>query len=297
LSVVIPTYNRPLALKRCVSSVASQRFPSDAFEVVVVDDGSTPPVDRAALEAVPNLAVVRRPHGGAAAARMTGVDHARGGILAFVDDDCTVPGDYLATIERLFGEHPETQVVQVQVVNPDPHNPYGRLWSFNLDGLLRANLRLAPDGRLLSGTLGGVMVARREIFTQVAYDPRLDVALEDADLRYQLQACRIDVHYVPEVRVYHHVPTTLRGYLGQFARYGRGAVHLRAKWGSTPAPFQFCPLTSPRVLRALIRTEGLVGGTALYAVLWLRRVALIAGGAYEVGGRLVQPSSRWERTG
>ena len=97
--------------------------------------------------------------------------------------------------------------------------------------------------------------------------------------------------------MYHHVPTTLRGYLGQFARYGRGAVHLRAKWGSTPAPFRFCPLTSPRVLRDLIRAEGLVGGTALYAVLWLRRVALIAGGAYEVGGRLVQPGSRWERTG
>jgi GT2 family glycosyltransferase len=213
---------------------------------------------------------------------MAGVARARSPILAFVDDDCTVPPDYLAAIERLFREHPDTQVAQVQIVNPEPENPYGRLWAFTLDRFREANVRPASDGRLLSGTLGGVMVARRELVDRVGFDPRMRGTLEDADLRYQLQGAGIDVYYAPEIRVHHHVPRTLRGYLEQFFRYGRGAVHLRRKWGTTPAPFRYRTLTSPRDLLALARAEGPWRGARLYGILWLRRAALVLGGVYEI---------------
>lgn len=296
ISVVVPTYNRPIALQRCIASITRQAA-APPFEIVVVDDGGTPAVDREALGPTPNLVVVRRPHAGAAAARMTGVARARGGILAFVDDDCTVPENYITSIERVFHGHPDTRVAQVRILNPEPGNPYGRLWSFNLDRLLEANLRPAQDGRALSGTLGGVMVARRDVFPRVGYDPRLRVGLEDADLRYQLHVSGIDVHYAPQIRVYHHVPHTLGGYLGQFVRYGRGAVHLRRKWGATPAPFRFCTLTAPEDFRALVRAEGFRVGTALYGALWLRRAALVLGGAYEEASRLLAWAGRRQGIG
>ena len=296
LSVVIPTYGRPLALKRCVSSLARQDFPLEAVEIIVVDDGGTLPVDRGQLGDFPSLSVVRQPHRGAGTARMTGVARARAELLAFLDDDCSVPPDYLGAVQGLFRHHPLTQVAQVRILHPETNNPYGRLWTFTLDRLHRANVHPGPDGRLLSGTLGGVMVARREIFTRVGFDPALDVALEDADLRRQLHVAGIDVHYAPEVRVYHHVPGTLAGYLGQFIRYGRGAVHLRRKWGRAPAPFRTCTLTGTRDLLALIGAEGRGPGLALYGALWMRRIALAAGGAYEL---VSSPSIRslvWRRS-
>jgi hypothetical protein len=78
------------------------------------------------------------------------------------------------------------------------------------------------------------------------------------------------------------VPATLAGYLGQCLRYGRGAIHLRRKWGAAPAPFRACTLTSWRDLHALVRAEGPGPGLALYGALWLRRLALAAGSAYEI---------------
>jgi glycosyltransferase involved in cell wall biosynthesis len=282
ISVVIPTYGRPLALKRCLASLARQMFPLESVEIIVVDDGGTPPVEREELGEFLNLSVVRHPHGGAGSARMAGVAVARAEVLAFLDDDCSVPPDYLQAVERTFGDHPPTRVAQVRILHPELDNPYGRLWTYALDCLHQANVHSGPDGRLRSGTLGGVMIARREVFTRVGFDPAMDVALEDADLRRQLHAAGIDVHYAPEVRVYHHVPRTLRGFLGPFVRYGRGAVHLRRKWGRARPPFRACSVTGWRDLRALVRSEGLVRGPSLYGVLWMRRLALALGSVYEI---------------
>src|SRR3954454_3536316 len=41
LSVVIPTYNRRDGILRLLQALAEQTLPSDQFEVVVVNDGST----------------------------------------------------------------------------------------------------------------------------------------------------------------------------------------------------------------------------------------------------------------
>jgi glycosyltransferase involved in cell wall biosynthesis len=44
-SIVVPTYNRPESLRRCLQSLAQLDYPRDAFEVVVVDDGSRQQLD------------------------------------------------------------------------------------------------------------------------------------------------------------------------------------------------------------------------------------------------------------
>ena len=44
-SVIIPTYARPIMLKSCLRSLARIDYPREDFEVVVVDDGSTTPLD------------------------------------------------------------------------------------------------------------------------------------------------------------------------------------------------------------------------------------------------------------
>lgn len=83
VSVVIPTHDRPEALPRAVASVLAQTMRD--LEVVVVDDGSDPPV---ALEPDPRIRVER--HGanrGLAASLNTGVRAAQGRWIAQLDDD------------------------------------------------------------------------------------------------------------------------------------------------------------------------------------------------------------------
>ena len=95
ISVVIATYNRPALVERLLRQLATQRLSGRSFEVVVVDDGSSPPVAPGlrALDLPFRLEVVEQQNAGAAAARNAGAAAARGELLVFVDDDMQVcPG-------------------------------------------------------------------------------------------------------------------------------------------------------------------------------------------------------------
>ena len=89
ISVVIPTYNRALPLKRCLESLGQQTLPSELYEVIVVDDASEDEtlhvVQRLDLPAT--FCYVRQEHGGSAVARNRGAALARGELLLFFDDD------------------------------------------------------------------------------------------------------------------------------------------------------------------------------------------------------------------
>ena len=39
-SVVLPTYNRPDLLANCLKALENQEYPSNRYEIIVVDDGS-----------------------------------------------------------------------------------------------------------------------------------------------------------------------------------------------------------------------------------------------------------------
>lgn len=88
VSVVVPTHNRPALLREALASIAAQTCTD--WEVIVVDDGSTPPIDAAALEAIVGgrLRLVRHDQPrGVAAARNSGFAAARGELIAQLDDD------------------------------------------------------------------------------------------------------------------------------------------------------------------------------------------------------------------
>jgi glycosyltransferase involved in cell wall biosynthesis len=82
-SVIIPTYGRPEFLAEAVASVLAQTV--DDFECIVVDDASPEPVT---VVEDPRVRLIRKDeNAGEPAARNTGMDHARGRYLAFLDDD------------------------------------------------------------------------------------------------------------------------------------------------------------------------------------------------------------------
>ncbi|MGH3264482.1 MAG: glycosyltransferase family 2 protein [Trebonia sp.] len=86
VSAVIPAYNAARTIARTLDSALTQSLPD--IEVVVVDDGSADRT-REIVESVgdPRVRLVSQPNAGVATARNTGISHARGDWVAFLDSD------------------------------------------------------------------------------------------------------------------------------------------------------------------------------------------------------------------
>ncbi|MEA2123453.1 MAG: CDP-glycerol glycerophosphotransferase [Solirubrobacteraceae bacterium] len=92
LSVVVPIYNVEEYLERCLDTIAAQTWTD--LEVILVDDGATdssPQIAEAYTRRDERFKLVHRPNGGLSAARNTGIEHATGDYLAFVDSDDELP--------------------------------------------------------------------------------------------------------------------------------------------------------------------------------------------------------------
>jgi glycosyltransferase involved in cell wall biosynthesis len=98
VSVIIPVYNDAKRLTLCLSALEQQTYPQAQYEVIVIDNASDPEQNIAgvvaqfgqtiaAYEAVP----------GSYAARNTGIDIARGEVIAFTDADCIPAPNWIET--------------------------------------------------------------------------------------------------------------------------------------------------------------------------------------------------------
>src|SRR5210317_1804272 len=86
VSVVIPVYNRPDLLQRAVSSVSRQSFAP--FEILVVDDGSSPAIEILNdLHSIPVRILRNVQNQGVSAARNLGIREANGDWIALLDSD------------------------------------------------------------------------------------------------------------------------------------------------------------------------------------------------------------------
>ena len=87
LTIVVCSYNRALQLTAALDTLNRQTI-RERLEVVVVDDGSTPPIEEREVTSR-GARLIRHPVNlGAAAARNTGFSASRAPIVAFTDDDC-----------------------------------------------------------------------------------------------------------------------------------------------------------------------------------------------------------------
>lgn len=87
VSVIIPVHNRPVELKRAISSVLAQSY--QEFEVYIIDDFSTFDIQKVIEEFNdPRLKYYRLPEkGNANVARNLGIEEAKGEYIAMLDSD------------------------------------------------------------------------------------------------------------------------------------------------------------------------------------------------------------------
>lgn len=122
ITVAVPTHNRPKLLREALASIAAQNHPE--WEVVVVDDGSAPPVPESTLRELlgERFILVRHDQAqGIAAAKNAGVAAARGEVVLHLDDDDLLTPVALAQIAAAYARHPELECL---FINVEPFGTY-----------------------------------------------------------------------------------------------------------------------------------------------------------------------------
>lgn len=125
VSVVIPVYNDDGSLALTLASLAAQDYPERLLDVVVVDDGSSPPYVLPPLRPASTRVVVPESGWGRANACDTGVHATEGEIILFLDSDMVVAADHVrqhaAWYDRLADVVTKGEVlfVEPQGLTPD----------------------------------------------------------------------------------------------------------------------------------------------------------------------------------
>lgn len=102
LSITMPVYNVRKYLCQSVDSVLQSEWGDLAYELIIIDDGSTDGSKEILCQykAHPNIRIVRQKNQGLVAAREAAMGLARGRYVTFLDSDDWVSPDYFPTLLR-----------------------------------------------------------------------------------------------------------------------------------------------------------------------------------------------------
>lgn len=217
-SVIICTHNRSSLLQQCLESLIYQTLPSDAFEIIVVDNASVDDTPRVVSE-FENLNgrvhYIREERVGLSHARNTGVAGSQGEILVFIDDDAVAAPGWLegfAEVYDLFGADCVGGRVVPRYEKPKP------AW---LDGWrLLTVVGYSDFGdqiRILDGPNamlpGGNMSFKRKVYesigefdTNLGRKGRVLARGEDDDYFARVRQAGFSLWYSPEALIWHWTP-------------------------------------------------------------------------------------------
>ena len=224
LSVVIPTRNRPQVLLKALACI--QEGSEHPEEVIIVDDGSDPPlggsIDSAGYPFA--LTVLRNaPARGAPAARNRGMRMARGEVVLIIDDDILLDRHAIRYHKALHQRHPEPGYAVSGRVIFDPDMPRTVILDYLEEYGSHAWMARRAEGELFRSGVISANLSMKTVFLRdrPLFDERFPYNRnEDTEfgLRMMRHGMRPRFSYAPSAR--HHSPLTLQDYLGVLEKSG-----------------------------------------------------------------------------
>jgi cellulose synthase/poly-beta-1,6-N-acetylglucosamine synthase-like glycosyltransferase len=224
VSVIIPAYNSEETLAQLLHALESQTVPSEKYEVIVVDDGST--------DATANLVAsfhwahcVSIPHSGAATARNRGASAARGEILLFTDADCEPQSDWM---EKMLAPFADTRVIGAKgVYRTREQGMTARFVQLEYEEKYE-RMRNADQIDFIDTYSAAY---RRQVFlSNGGFDESFPTAsVEDQEFSFRLARLGCRMVFIPDAIVFHPHDSSLGAYLRRKFFIGYWKVHLHTR--------------------------------------------------------------------
>jgi glycosyltransferase involved in cell wall biosynthesis len=205
ISIVIPTYQRPDLLMKCLSALRKQTFPHERYGVIVVTDGPDGHTrkimneyrEKSGMQLYCWSLPMKK---GPAAARNFGWKNAHGKFIIFIDDDCLPDVNLVAAYWNAFQQSHEKCIVFTGRVNvPLPEYPTD--YELNVSHLETSEFVTAN------------CACAKECLERVGgFDEAFEIAWrEDSDLQFRFMDANIPIKKVNEAEVMHPARKTFWG--------------------------------------------------------------------------------------
>lgn len=273
ISVVVPSHRRPIRLLWLLNALEEQTLPRDRWEAIVVHDAGDEEIT-ALLGGHPLAAAgVLRPIGlerpEASLKRNAGWRAARAPVVAFTDDDCRPPADWVENALAAARAHPGAVIQGQTMPDPDEADVEQAAPHVTSQWIVPPH----PSGQTCN------IVYPREVLERVGgFDEERPMAVgEDTDLLMRARKAGAPYVGVPEVLTYHAVEArTLPSRLRFAARWG-GLAELMRRHPELRSEVPLRIFWKPTHPRLLLGAAG-VGlaiarrrpGWALLALPWVR---------------------------
>ena len=219
-SIIICTYNREKYILSLLESIASQDFPRQSYEIVLVNNNSTDRTEELCTQFCQRHPDIHfhycvESQQGLSHARNRGIAESQGEYLIYVDDDATVFPDYLQAYSQFFQTCPDILAAGGPIIPVYEENPPAWLTHFTKELLTGYLYRGDKTGFFTRGKYpGGGNACYRKIFFKqfglfnVALGRKGNnlIGAEEKDLFSRFLAAGNKIGYVPKAGIYHCIP-------------------------------------------------------------------------------------------
>ena len=206
VSVIVPVFNDAARLGTCLDAIEKQTYPDDAYEVIVVDNGSDQSPEPVVAACARAKFLVEKKVG-SYAARNTGLRHTRGDFLAFTDSDCIPSPQWLAEgMAKIQQLDPYGLVAgHIHIFYKNPNRPK---WVELYDSVTGLDQRKNVE---VDSCNTANIFTHRSTFDRVGLFDEKALSMCDLEWARRVAAAGLPIVYSAEARIDHPARTTLRG--------------------------------------------------------------------------------------
>ena len=234
-SIILPVKNEKTVIKRALTGVSKLKYPSDRFEVIIVDDGSDDGTLGICEEFVGSCVNFRFYHRdvseGKASALNFGFKKSKGDIIAVFDADNVPALDILGVATAHFMDQSVAALQgRIHSLNSN-QNMLTKFNSYEDSVWCEAFLRGKEKLGLFVHLRGCCQFIRRSVLDSVGGFDETTLS-EDMEISARLVKEGHRIKYTSELRTWQESPSRLKAFLKQRTRWHRGHMEVAIKYGS-----------------------------------------------------------------
>ncbi|MBV5330681.1 MAG: glycosyltransferase family 2 protein [Chlorobium sp.] len=228
ITIVMPVYNEARFIAQTLGQLLEQKYPSDRFEILVVDGMSTDRTREIVTELSsrhPNIFLLDNPKHRSSAGRNVGFKAGQGEYFLVVDGHCFIPSyALLSNMVDCFARSGADCLGRPQPLDPPNLAPFQQAVALARGSRFGhgGDSMIYRDYEGFASPVSNGAVYRKDVFEKIGYVDETFDACEDVEFNYRVEQAGLTCYTSPKLTIRYYPRENLPGLFRQMIRYGEG---------------------------------------------------------------------------